>query len=66
VDNEFSGKTALVTGASRGIGAATAIALARQGVKNFLLQYNTYPEGASRTCDEIRALGGEARAARPI
>jgi NAD(P)-dependent dehydrogenase (short-subunit alcohol dehydrogenase family) len=30
---EFQGKTALVTGASSGIGAATAIALARAGCK---------------------------------
>jgi 3-oxoacyl-[acyl-carrier protein] reductase len=60
VDNEFSGKTALVTGASRGIGAATAVALARQGVKRFLLQHNSYPEGAAQTVDAIRSLGGEA------
>jgi len=62
VDNEFSGKTALVTGASRGIGAATCVALARQGVSRFLLQYNSYPEGAAKTRDAIRALGGEAEA----
>jgi len=60
VDNEFSGKTALVTGASRGIGAATAAALARQGVSRFLLQYNSYPEGAAQTCAAIREAGGEA------
>jgi 3-oxoacyl-[acyl-carrier protein] reductase len=60
VDNEFSGKTALVTGASRGIGAATAAALARQGVSKFLLQYNSYPEGAENTCAVIRKAGGEA------
>jgi 3-oxoacyl-[acyl-carrier protein] reductase len=59
VDNEFSGKTALVTGASRGIGAATAVALARQGVRQFLLQYNSHPEGAAQTADAIRRLGGE-------
>jgi 3-oxoacyl-[acyl-carrier protein] reductase len=60
VNNEFSGKTALVTGASRGIGAASAVALAQAGVSKFLLQYNSYPEGAAKTCDAIRALGGEA------
>lgn len=58
--NEFSEKSALVTGASRGIGAATAVALARQGVRRFLLQYNSYPEGAQRVESEIRGLGGEA------
>ena len=62
MDNEFSGKTALVTGASRGIGAATAVALARQGVHRFLLQYNSYPEGAAQTVAEIQKLGGEASA----
>ena len=60
MDNEFSGKTALVTGASRGIGAATAAALARQGVRRFLLQYNSYPEGAAQTAAAIQDLGGEA------
>jgi 3-oxoacyl-[acyl-carrier protein] reductase len=62
VDKEFNGKTAVVTGASRGIGAATAVALARQGVSKFLLQYNSYPEGAEQTCATIRDLGGEASA----
>jgi 3-oxoacyl-[acyl-carrier protein] reductase len=60
VNNEFSGKTALVTGASRGIGAATAVALARQGVGKFLLQYNSYPEGAAQTCAALRDAGAEA------
>ena len=58
--NELSGKSALITGASRGIGAATAVALAREGVQRFLLQYNSYPEGATQTEAAIRELGGEA------
>lgn len=62
MSNEFSGKTALVTGASRGIGAATAVALARQGVKKFLLQYNSFPEGAQQVSEQIRGMGGEATA----
>src|SRR2546425_756338 len=42
VDQELKGKTALVTGASRGIGAATAIALANCGVSRLILHYNSY------------------------
>ena len=34
---ELNGKTALVTGASRGIGAATAVALSRQGARHLIL-----------------------------
>jgi 3-oxoacyl-[acyl-carrier protein] reductase len=33
MDLQLSGKTALVTGASRGIGRAIALGLAREGVK---------------------------------
>ena len=55
--NEFTGKTALVTGASRGIGAATAIALARAGVARVVLHYNSYGEGADNTLEAIRAAG---------
>jgi len=60
VANEFSGKTALVTGGSRGIGSATALALARQGVGRLILQYNSYPEGAREIAGAIRSLGSEA------
>ena len=49
---------ALVTGASRGIGAATAIELARLGA-HVLLTART-PGGLEETDDAIRALGGSA------
>jgi NAD(P)-dependent dehydrogenase (short-subunit alcohol dehydrogenase family) len=62
VQNGFSGKTALVTGASRGIGAATAIALARRGVHRVVLQYNSYREGAEQTMAAVREAGAEADA----
>jgi NAD(P)-dependent dehydrogenase (short-subunit alcohol dehydrogenase family) len=42
VDQQLSGKTALVTGASRGIGAATAIALVNHGASRLVLHYNSY------------------------
>lgn len=58
--DEFQGKMALVTGASRGIGAATAIALARAGCKRVYVHYNSSAEGAERTAAEIRQAGAEA------
>lgn len=62
MQQELNGKTALITGASRGIGAATALALARRGVRRFTLQYNSNPEGAARTVESLQALGAEASA----
>jgi 3-oxoacyl-[acyl-carrier protein] reductase len=59
---EFSGKTALVTGASRGIGAATALALARNGVARVVVHYNSNPEGAQQSVADVRAAGAEAEA----
>ena len=58
--DEFQGKTALVTGASRGIGASTAIALARAGCKRVYVHYNSSAEGAERTAEQIRQAGAEA------
>jgi len=58
--DEFQSKTALVTGASRGIGAATAIALARAGCKRVYVHYNSSAEGAERTAEQIRQAGAEA------
>jgi 3-oxoacyl-[acyl-carrier protein] reductase len=57
--NEFNGKTALVTGASRGIGAATAIALAKSGAARVVIQYNGYPEGAAATLAAVEAAGAK-------
>jgi 3-oxoacyl-[acyl-carrier protein] reductase len=59
---EFETKTALVTGASRGIGAATAVALARAGVKRVVIHFGSYREGAEDTVAKIRAAGAEAEA----
>jgi 3-oxoacyl-[acyl-carrier protein] reductase len=62
VENEFRGKSALITGASRGIGAATAVALARRGARSVNIQYNSCPEGAESTLAAIRAAGAEGSA----
>jgi 3-oxoacyl-[acyl-carrier protein] reductase len=50
-------KTALITGASRGIGAATAILLARAGVQRLILHYNSFEEGARETLRVVEAAG---------
>ena len=60
--NEFGGKTVLVTGASRGIGAAAAIALAKSGVERVVIQYNSFPEGAVATVAEVKKAGAKAEA----
>ena len=55
----LSGKTALVTGASRGIGRSAALALARAGAQ-VLVHYSASPDQAEEVVAEIRANGGEA------
>jgi 3-oxoacyl-[acyl-carrier protein] reductase len=55
----LSGKTALVTGASRGIGRACALALAKAGAQ-VLVHYGTGEKAASAVVEEIRQSGGRA------
>src|SRR5213075_1365092 len=55
----LAGKVALVTGAARGIGRATARKLAAAGCDVAVNYYNSADEAAS-LCEEIRSLGRRA------
>src|SRR5713101_8623219 len=55
----LSGKTALVTGASRGIGRASALALAKAGAQ-VLVHYSTGEKEAAAVVAEIRKTGEKA------
>lgn len=57
---DLTGKTALVTGASRGIGRASALALAKAGAR-VLVHYSNASEAADSVVAEIRAAGGHAQ-----
>jgi 3-oxoacyl-[acyl-carrier protein] reductase len=56
-------KTALVTGASRGIGRAIAIVLAREGAK-VAIKYSSSDAKAKEVAEEIKKLGGLPSSAR--
>ncbi|MBE0659302.1 MAG: SDR family NAD(P)-dependent oxidoreductase, partial [Bryobacteraceae bacterium] len=58
MDQPLSGKFALVTGASKGVGKGIALELARQGCR-VAVNYNSDARGAMATVEEIAALGGE-------
>ena len=57
--NNLSGKNALVTGASRGIGRAAALALAEAGAQ-ILVHYSSAEKAADAVVAEIRRTGGRA------
>lgn len=56
---ELTGKKALVTGSSRGIGRGIALALAKQGA-DVTVNYRSNVEEAQKVVGEIKALGREA------
>lgn len=60
---DLIGKTALVTGASRGIGRAAALALAREGAQ-VLVHYGSGEKEADAVVSEIEAGGGKAQKIR--
>ncbi|QBR03218.1 SDR family NAD(P)-dependent oxidoreductase [Paraburkholderia pallida] len=59
MSTNLNGKTALVTGASRGIGRATALALAAAGAR-VLVHFSSAEPAADAVVEAIRASGGSA------
>ena len=57
---EFKDHVAIITGAARGIGAATAWAFAKRGATSVIVDINT--EGAEKVAAEIKAKGFNAEA----
>lgn len=56
---EMKDRVALITGASRGIGRATAVEMARAGA-NVVINYNSHGEEAEEVAAEVRNCGREA------
>ncbi|HLX66771.1 MAG TPA: glucose 1-dehydrogenase [Puia sp.] len=61
MDFQLQGKAAVVTGASKGIGAGIAKALAAEGAR-VVVNYNHGKAGAEKVVREIEAAGGQAAA----
>ncbi len=55
----LEGQTAIVTGASRGIGKAIAIFLAKEGAE-VIINYSSSLENANKVVSEINSFGGKA------
>src|SRR2546427_6973103 len=62
--SNLSGKIALVTGASRGIGRASALALAKAGAQ-VLVHYSSRGKEAEAVVAEIRQAGSRAEGGAP-
>jgi 3-oxoacyl-[acyl-carrier protein] reductase len=59
MSKKLEGKVAVVTGASKGIGASIAKALAEEGA-SVIVNYSSSKQGAERVVAEISARGGRA------
>jgi 3-oxoacyl-[acyl-carrier protein] reductase len=58
-ENNLKNKVALITGGSRGIGAALALSLAEEGIK-VAVNYHHSEKEALAICEEIEKKGGKA------
>jgi len=63
MQDKLTDQIALITGASRGIGRAIALALAENGA-TVIVNYNGSEEKANEVVDEITAKGGSAEAVK--
>jgi len=63
MDGKLAGRVVLVTGGSRGIGRAIALAFAKEGAK-VCINYIRAEDKAKEVAEEINALGGEALVVR--
>jgi len=57
LNKRLEGKVSLITGGSRGLGKAMAIAFAKEGAKAIGITYVTQEESARETCEEINSYG---------
>ncbi len=63
MSSSLQGKVAIVTGASRGIGRACAVELARRGAR-VIVNHRDSAAGAEETLAALQAAGGEGRVIR--
>lgn len=54
-------KYALVTGGSRGIGSAVCVQLAKETDYEILINYRSNKEAATKTLEEVKAVGGKGQ-----
>ena len=56
----LTGKVAIITGASRGIGAAKTVKFAQAGIRALVINYNRDRVAAQRVADQCQKLGARA------